>query len=186
LNVPINPDTLGQFGVQGAPGPTADASKQRLGEKKIAIVVDNRYREDKWQPSGASTFAGKQSEVGGQSPRKQTTPGRAFVQSSGAAVKPEGLSLLGPFQTCDGAPKPLGKMLTGSQAFALDVQDSLGEEERDCSSMPCRRADRVGAPEGLRSSKSNSKVVYQKQKATRVSKPPAFKGSKKLLASASE
>ena len=186
MNVPINPDTLGQFGVQGAPGLTADASKQRQAEKKIAIVVDNRYREDKWQPSGASTFAGKQSEVGGQSPRKQTTPGRA----SGAAVKPEGLSLLGPFQTCDGAPKPLGKMVnlkqTGSQAFALDVQDSLGEEERDCSSMPCRRADRVGVPEGLRSSKSNSKVVYQKKKATRVSKPPAFKGSKKLLASASE
>lgn len=92
MNVAINTNTLGQLGVQGAPYPTTDASKPRQADTsnnnvKIAIVVDNRYREDKWQPSGASTFAGKQSEVGGQSPRKQLTPGRA----SGAVVKQEGL-----------------------------------------------------------------------------------------------
>lgn len=106
--------------------------------------------------------------------------------ASGAVVKPEGLQLKGPFQTCDGSQKHLGKIFTGSQAFTLDVQNSMGEEDRDCSSMPCRQANRVGVPEGLRSSKSNSKVVYQKKKTTRVGKPPAFKGSKKLLASASQ
>ena len=101
-------------------------------------------------------------------------------------VLPEGLQLQGPFQTSDGTQRPFGKVLTGSQAFTLDVQTKLREEERDCSSMPCRRAGRVGVPEGLRSSKSNSKVVYQKKKVSRADKPPAFKGSKKLLASASQ